>query len=140
MALYAQYEMITLNFSSSAGTDLIFTAFDQYCKIERRNKGHVLRPTFQNKHLPAEDLYGTQTMITFIRQIIEKINWHPTNKNLITLENIQFVGACNPPTDAGRVVLSRRFLNHCQLILVDCGSFVYVRAFSKLTPVRWVIH
>ena len=43
--------MITLNFSSSAGIDLIFKAFDQYCKIERRNKGHVLRPTFQNKHL-----------------------------------------------------------------------------------------
>jgi dynein heavy chain 1 len=30
-----------------------------------------------------------------------------------------FVGACNPPTDSGRVVLSDRFLRHAPLILVD---------------------
>lgn len=30
-----------------------------------------------------------------------------------------FVGACNPPTDSGRVVLSDRFLRHAPLIFVD---------------------
>jgi dynein heavy chain 1 len=35
------------------------------------------------------------------------------------LERIQFVGACNPPTDAGRHPLSERFLRHCPLIFVD---------------------
>eukprot|EP01084_Bolivina_argentea_P084877 153460_1 len=110
------------------------------------------RPTFQNKtlvifcdeiNLPAQDLYGTQTIITFLRQLICKGGyWHPINKNWIMLENIQFVGACNPPTDAGRVVLSPRFLNHCPLILVDFpgreslleiyGTFI--RALLKLTP------
>eukprot|EP01083_Nonionella_stella_P096780 272139_1 len=147
-----QYEMITLNFSSTAGTELIFKAFEQYCKIERRNQGYCIRPTFQNKtlvifcdeiNLPAQDLYGTQTIITFLRQLICKGGyWHPINKNWIMLENIQFVGACNPPTDAGRVVLSPRFLNHCPLILVDFpgreslleiyGTFI--RALLKLTP------
>lgn len=27
--------------------------------------------------------------------------------------------ACNPPTDAGRVTMSNRFLRHCKLLLVD---------------------
>jgi len=147
-----QYEMITLNFSSSASTELIFKAFEQYCKIERKNQGYIIRPTFQNKklvifcdecNLPAEDKYGTQTIITFLRQILEKGGyWHPVTKNWIKLENIQFVGACNPPTDAGRVVLSPRFLNLCPLVLVDFpgreslleiyGTFI--RALFKLTP------
>jgi dynein heavy chain 1 len=35
------------------------------------------------------------------------------------LERIQFVGACNPPTDPGRVPLSHRFLRHVPLIMVD---------------------
>lgn len=35
------------------------------------------------------------------------------------MERIQFVGACNPPTDAGRHPLSERFLRHCPLIFVD---------------------
>ena len=35
------------------------------------------------------------------------------------MERIQFVGACNPPTDPGRNILSKRFLNMCPLILVD---------------------
>lgn len=37
----------------------------------------------------------------------------------MSLERIQFVGACNPPTDVGRKPLSDRFLRHCPLILVD---------------------
>ena len=32
---------------------------------------------------------------------------------------IQFVGACNPPTDAGRVKMSSRFLRHASLLFVD---------------------
>ena len=37
----------------------------------------------------------------------------------MSLERIQFVGACNPPTDAGRHPLSLRFLRHTPLIFVD---------------------
>ena len=32
---------------------------------------------------------------------------------------MMFVGACNPPTDVGRQVMSDRFLRHAPLILVD---------------------
>lgn len=35
------------------------------------------------------------------------------------MERIQFVGACNPPTDPGRNPLSERFLRHVPVIYVD---------------------
>jgi dynein heavy chain 1, cytosolic len=37
----------------------------------------------------------------------------------VHINRIQFVGACNPPTDAGRVEMSHRFLRHVPLLLVD---------------------
>ncbi|CAF1618017.1 unnamed protein product, partial [Didymodactylos carnosus] len=37
----------------------------------------------------------------------------------VKLERIQFVGACNPPTDPGRKPLSHRFLRHVPVIYVD---------------------
>lgn len=37
----------------------------------------------------------------------------------MSLERIQFVGACNPPTDPGRNPLSGRFLRHVPVIYVD---------------------
>ena len=37
----------------------------------------------------------------------------------VKLERTQFVGACNPPTDPGRVPLSHRFLRHAPLVMVD---------------------
>lgn len=37
----------------------------------------------------------------------------------VHLERIQFVGACNPPTDPGRKPLSHRLLRHVPVIYVD---------------------
>lgn len=37
----------------------------------------------------------------------------------VSLERIQFVGACNPPTDPGRKPLSHRLLRHVPVIYVD---------------------
>lgn len=37
----------------------------------------------------------------------------------VKLERIQFVGACNPPTDPGRKPLSHRFLRHVPVVYVD---------------------
>jgi dynein heavy chain 1 len=44
--------------------------------------------------------------------------WNSDNK-WVMLRRIQFVGAANPPTDAGRVVLSNRFLRWAPVLLVD---------------------
>lgn len=71
-------------------------------------------------NLPDEDKYGTQVVIAFLRQITEHNGfWRASDKQFIKLEKIQFVGACNPPQDAGRHPLSERFLRHAPLIFVD---------------------
>ena len=45
--------------------------------------------------------------------------YRTTDKQWVSLERIMFVGACNPPTDVGRQVMSDRFLRHAPLIFVD---------------------
>ena len=53
---------------------------------------------------------GTQRVISFLRQIVEHGGFYrTTDQTWITLERIQFVGACNPPTDPGRKPLSHRY-------------------------------
>jgi dynein heavy chain 1, cytosolic len=73
-------------------------------------------------NLPSEDKYGTQRVIAFMRHVVEQGGfWRAKGpqKVWVTLERIQFVGACNPPTDPGRVPLSQRFLRHAPVLLVD---------------------
>jgi dynein heavy chain 1 len=71
-------------------------------------------------NLPDEDEYGTQRVISFMRQCIEHNGFYRRlDHSWIKLERIQFVGACNPPTDPGRKLLSHRFLRHVPLIYVD---------------------
>jgi dynein heavy chain 1 len=68
--------------------------------------------------------------------------WRPSDKQWVKLERIQFVGACNPPTDAGRHPLANRFLRHCPLILVDFPGYesltqiygTFNRGMLKRTP------
>ena len=54
-------------------------------------------------NLPAPNKYGTQRVISFIRQLTERGGYYrPSDLQWVTLQAIQFVGACNPPTDPGR--------------------------------------
>jgi dynein heavy chain 1 len=73
-------------------------------------------------NLPEEDSYGTQQVITFMRQLVEQGGFWREDNVWIKTNRIQFVGACNPPTDAGHVVMSSRFLRHASLLLVDFPS------------------
>jgi dynein heavy chain 1 len=67
------------------------------------------------------DKYGTQRVISFLRQLTEQGGFFRFKNGYqwVTLERIQFVGACNPPTDPGRVPLPARFLRHAPVLLVD---------------------
>lgn len=122
-------EMIFINFSSTTQPDLIMSALDQHCEYKKTNKGTIMRPKLLDKwlvifcdeiNLPEEDKYGTQVVIAFLRQLTEQNGfWRSSDKTWITLERIQIVGACNPPTDSGRQRLSDRFLRHAPIIFVD---------------------
>ncbi len=158
MTLYAtlksfpDYEMVGLNFSSATRPELILKTFDRYCEYKRTPKGLVLRPVQPGKwlvvfcdeiNLPSTDKYNTQRVISFLRQLAEQGGfWRTADHTWVILERIQFVGACNPPTDAGRVPLSHRYLRHAPLVLVDFPSSssltqiygTFYRALMKLQP------
>ncbi|TYZ65491.1 hypothetical protein PybrP1_001542, partial [[Pythium] brassicae (nom. inval.)] len=147
-----EFEFASLNFSSGTSPELILKTFAQYCEYKRTPHGMVLAPNAPEKwlvvfcdeiNLPEADRYGTQRVITFLRQLLEQGGFWLGGKNAwVRLQRIQFVGACNPPTDPGRVPLSLRLLRHAPVLLVDFPSYpslkqiygTFNRALLKLTP------
>ncbi|KAK1747403.1 dynein heavy chain [Skeletonema marinoi] len=95
--------LASLNFSSRTTPEIIMKTFAQYCTYVRKGKDIVLEPV---ESLGAkEDSYGTQRVIMFMRQLVEQGGFWREDNVWVKTNRIQFVGACNPPTDAGRVVL-----------------------------------
>ncbi|KAF8321764.1 dynein heavy chain protein 1 [Clavulina sp. PMI_390] len=145
-------EVVGLNFSSATTPELILKTFEQHCEYRRTPNGVILAPgqigrwlvVFCDEiNLPATDKYGTQRVISFIRQLVESNGYfRTTDMAWVKLERIQFVGACNPPTDPGRVPLTHRFLRHAPLIMVDYPGEVsliqiygtYTRGLLKVVP------
>lgn len=145
-------EVVGLNFSSATTPELLLKTFDQHCEYRKTPNGLVLMPIQTGKwivlfcdeiNLPSVDKYGTQRVISFLRQMVEHRGfWRAADKSWVKLERIQFVGACNPPTDAGRVTLSNRFLRHAPLVMVDYPGELslnqiygtFVRAVLKVVP------
>ena len=122
-------EVVGLNFSSATTPDLLIKTFEQYCEYRKTLNGVVMSPNQIGRwlvifcdeiNLPAPDKYGTQRAISFLRQLVEHNGfWRTSDKTWVTLDRVQFVGACNPPTDAGRTPMGSRFLRHAPLIMVD---------------------
>lgn len=108
-----EYDVALLNFSSSSSPEMGLETLHQYCEYRRTPAGPVLAPTQPGKwlvvfcdeiDLPAADDYATVCVITFLRQLVERGGfWRAEKLDFVSLERIQFVGACNPPTDPGRV-------------------------------------
>jgi len=126
--------LASLNFSSRTTPEIIMKVFAQYCTYVRKGKDIVLEPAeslgasswlvvfCDEINLPEEDSYGTQRVIMFMRQLVEQGGFWREDNVWVKINRIQFVGACNPPTDAGRVEMSSRFLRHASLLLVDFPS------------------
>ncbi|CAK3926358.1 Dynein heavy chain, cytoplasmic [Lecanosticta acicola] len=122
-------EVVGLNFSSATTPDLLVKTLEQYCDYKKSLSGVTMAPRQIGRwlvvfcdeiNLPAPDKYGTQRVISFLRQLVEHGGfWRTSTKSWVSLERVQFVGACNPPTDAGRTPLGLRFLRHAPLVMVD---------------------
>lgn len=76
------FELVALNFSSATTPELLLSTFDQSCEYRRTPSGTVLRPIQAGKwlvlfcdevNLPALDKYGTQRVISFLRQLTEQV-------------------------------------------------------------------
>ncbi|PHJ17985.1 dynein heavy chain [Cystoisospora suis] len=157
------FDIAFLNFSSGTTPQVLLKTFDQYCEFNKSPNGTVvMRPTQPGKklivfcdecNLPMPDRYGTQSVITFIREITEAGGFWRLMPQLaqgggpwvwVKVERVQFAGACNPPTDAGRHPMTDRFLRFCPLLFVDFpgkeslrqiyGTFnrAMLRSFPKL--------
>ncbi|KAI9324197.1 ATP-binding dynein motor region D5-domain-containing protein [Zopfochytrium polystomum] len=147
-----EMEVVGLSFSSATTPELVLKTFEQHCEFRKTPSGVILAPQVPGRwlvlfcdemNLPASDKYGTQRVISFMRQLIEHGGfWRTTDKVWVKLERIQFVGACNPPTDPGRVPLSHRYLRHAPLLMVDYPGELsltqiyntFCRATLKLAP------
>lgn len=75
-------DVINVNFSSSTTPELLMKNFDHYCEYRRTPNGVVLSPTQINRwlvifcdeiNLPNPDKYGTQRVISFMRQLVEQV-------------------------------------------------------------------
>ena len=81
---------------------------------------------------------GTQRVISFLRQMVEHGGFYRTaDQTWIKMERIQFVGACNPPTDPGRKPLTHRYTYSIVLIHAHddlyCVDFYVTFLLSMLT-------
>ncbi|WVQ93134.1 hypothetical protein IAU59_000198 [Kwoniella sp. CBS 9459] len=145
-------EVVGLNFSSATTPELILKTFEQYCEYRKTPNGVILAPQQIGRwlvvfcdeiNLPAMDKYGTQRVISFLRQLMECNGfWRTSDLSWVKMERIQFVGACNPPTDPGRVPLSHRFMRHAPVVMVDYPGEIslkqiygtFNRALLKVVP------
>ena len=86
----------------------------------------------------TQDKYGTQRVVSFLRQLTEQGGfWRASDKSWVKLNRVQFVGACNPPTDAGAHRLRKGSSQHtyhmlrlCLLVIVPSTSEVWRLSFE----------
>ena len=122
-------DVLSLNFSKDLTPQSLMKSLEHYCYYKKTSTGAILTPKISGKwvvvfcdeiNLPGFDKYGTQRVISLIRQMVEhKGFWNTKENQWVRMSNIQFVGACNSPNDPGRNKLSNRFLRHVSLIMVD---------------------
>mgnify|MGYP001611668798 CR=1 FL=1 len=147
-----EYECAFLNFSSQTAPSTVIKLLEQYTVYKPTIHGLVLTPRSAGKkliifcdeiNLPTPDKYGTQAVVQLIRQLCERRGFYRAKDNAwISLENITFAGACNPPTDPGRTPMSPRLLRWAPVLFVDFPSkdsllqiyTTYCRAVLKRNP------
>lgn len=119
-------DLVSLNFSKLTDAKLLLKTLEQYCSYRQVRGEHILAAPQMGRwvvvfcdeiNLPARDAFGTQQVIALLRQLLEYNGFWKAN-TWVRLERVQFVGACNPPTDPGRTTLSDRFLRHCAVVHV----------------------
>ncbi|KOS13271.1 cytoplasmic dynein heavy chain 1 [Malassezia pachydermatis] len=123
-------DVVTLNFSSQTTCDTLLRTLESHCVYEYTASGQRLVPRAPGRrlvlfcdeiNLPTPDACGTQRVLALLRQWIEHGGFY-RQLAWVTLERIQIVGACNPPTDAGRTPLPPRWLRHTPVVWVGYPS------------------
>ena len=125
------YDFVMINFNSDIRPGHIYKALKPYVDRKSSSRGITMEPKDSKDlivfcdeiNLPAPDKYDTTTVIMLMRQIWEYgYFWDAKEQQKVFFDRIQFVGACNPPGDAGRHPLSERFMRRCAIVLIDFPS------------------
>ena len=97
-------EVLGLNFSSATTPELLLKTFEHYCEYRLPPNGIVMAPIQLQKwlvlfcdeiNLPDYDTYGTQRVISFLRQIVERKGFYrSSDQQFVTLERIQVCSLC----------------------------------------------
>ncbi|CAI4046659.1 hypothetical protein SUVZ_11G2640 [Saccharomyces uvarum] len=148
----SRFEVVGINFSKDTTTENILSTLHRHTNYVTTSKGLTLLPKSDIKelvlfcdeiNLPKLDKYGSQKVTFFLRQLIEKGGFWKTPENKwVTTERIHIVGACNPPTDPGRIPMSERFTRHTAVLYFGYPSEkslfqiyeTYYKAIFKLAP------
>nr|KAJ3421295.1 hypothetical protein HK105_003977 [Polyrhizophydium stewartii] len=123
-----EIDVVPLNFSSETSPEMVLRVLELNCEYRKTSSSMILSPKDPDRwlvlfcdeiNLPRQDKYGTQRVISFMRQIIEHGGFWRSDRTWVSVQRVQFVGACNPPTDPGRIPLTPRFLRHAPVVFVD---------------------
>ena len=91
------FQVVGLNFSSATTPELLLKTFDHYCEFRRTPNGLVLSPVQLNKwlvlfcdeiNLPDMDTYGTQRVISFLRQMVEHGGFYRTSDQVLVYTSL----------------------------------------------------
>lgn len=101
-------KVVGLNFSSATTPELLLKTFDHYCEYRRTPNGVVLAPVQLGKwlvlfcdeiNLPDMDKYGTQRVISFIRQVCAR-QW-PLLRTVFVIHILLLIVIHPSPSDGG---------------------------------------
>jgi dynein heavy chain 1, cytosolic len=142
-------DIVPINFSSETNFNLIIKTLELHCKYTKSCSRVTLSPKndrwlilfCDEINLPKPDPYGTQRVNSFIRQLVESRGFWRSDRVWISIEKIQIVGACNPPSDPGRIALDPRFLRHLSVLFVDYpGEEALLTIYGTLSRAALKVH
>ncbi|CCD23572.1 dynein heavy chain NDAI_0B05390 [Naumovozyma dairenensis CBS 421] len=147
-----KFKLVGMNFSKDTKISNVLRTLSRHTEYRRNANGSTLSPKDGTQtlvffcdeiNLTKPDAYNSQIVVLFLRQLIEKNGfWRTPENQWVTLERIIFVGACNPPSDVGRIPLAPTFIRHTCVVFVDYPRTdalrhiykCYFKAILKLCP------
>ena len=147
-----KYDLVSMNFSKETSIHDLVSLFNRHLVYMPDGDGYMLYPRnnekevvffFDEINLPKVDKYDSQSVILFLRQLIEKGGfWRGLDNKWITLKNVHFIGACNPPYYRGRNTLTSQFSRHAGIVFCNYPTEpslkhiyeVYFNALFEMIP------
>ncbi|CAG9772440.1 unnamed protein product [Ceutorhynchus assimilis] len=118
---HSDVELIEINCSSNLSTNYVIHKLQQQCISVSTFKGTTLKPKkgnlvlyFRNLDLLTPDVWGSNTVIEFLSQLIEYKGYFNNKTEFIQVENVSIIGSLMPNDK-----MSSRFLSKLHMISIE---------------------